>query len=96
MTSPASGCNCAIYALGRGLTFADRPTIDAIVADVARNNHGFRTLVLDVVRSPLFAIKQSEFTTAMHALRATRILSGLLCSRVLRQGRRVFSPRFRA
>ncbi len=46
-----------IYALGRGLTFADRPTVDAIVADVTKNHHGFRTLVLDVIRSASFATK---------------------------------------
>ena len=38
-----------------GLTFADRPVVDAILADVSKNNYGFRTPVLDVLRSPLFA-----------------------------------------
>ena len=42
------------YALGRGLTFKDRPAEDAILADVRKANYGFRTLVTDIIRSPLF------------------------------------------
>ncbi len=46
-----------VYALGRDLTFADRSTVSAIVADVKKKNYGFRTLVLDVVQSETFARK---------------------------------------
>ena len=46
-----------VYALGRDLTFADRSTVSAIVADVKKKNYGLRTLVLDVVQSETFARK---------------------------------------
>ena len=46
-----------VYAQGRDLTFADRSTVSAIVADVKKRNYGLRTLVLDVVQSETFARK---------------------------------------
>lgn len=42
------------YALGRGLGFSDRDEIEAIVDKVAEKNYGTRTLVHEVVASPLF------------------------------------------
>jgi hypothetical protein len=38
------------YALGRGLEPSDRPTVDGILKDLARNDYKFSILVNDVVR----------------------------------------------
>jgi hypothetical protein len=46
-----------IYALGRGLTFADRPTIDAILKSTAPGNHGLRSMMLGLIQSDRFATK---------------------------------------
>lgn len=43
------------YSLGRPLTAAGRPDVDAIVAEATRQGHGFRDLVLAVVQSDAFA-----------------------------------------
>jgi len=43
-----------IYATGRGHRFADREAIDAIVAQAKSADYGVRTLVENVVLSPLF------------------------------------------
>ena len=42
------------YALGRELGFSDRPTVRAAVADMKRHNGSVRTLIRDIVQSPLF------------------------------------------
>lgn len=42
------------YALGRGLGFSDRPTVERIVGTVKERNYGFRTLLHEVVQSDLF------------------------------------------
>jgi hypothetical protein len=46
-----------IYSLGRGLTFADRPAIDSIVANLGKNNRGLRTLIHEIVASEPFLTK---------------------------------------
>jgi mono/diheme cytochrome c family protein len=43
-----------VYAAGRGLTFADRDAVDAVVAETQRKGGGVRTLIHEVVQSPLF------------------------------------------
>ena len=45
------------YALGRGVEYADMPTIRRIVADVAKDNNRFAAIVLGVVRSPQFQMR---------------------------------------
>lgn len=45
------------YAIGRRLTVADRPAVDAILADLADRSDGFRDLVRLIVLSPLFCSK---------------------------------------
>jgi len=42
------------YALGRGLGFSDRPTVEAIVARVRANRYGFRSLLQEVAASDAF------------------------------------------
>jgi hypothetical protein len=43
-----------VYALGRGLTPADRPAVDRIVRHAGRNGHRFSSLVIALVRSDPF------------------------------------------
>ena len=46
-----------VYGLGRQLGFSDRAAIQEIVAKVERKGYGFRTLIHEVIRSPLFRKK---------------------------------------
>ena len=45
------------YATGRGVEYADMPTVRAIAADLAKQDHRFSALVLGVVRSPQFQMR---------------------------------------
>ena len=45
------------YATGRGVEYADMPTVRAIATDLARQDHRFSALVLGVVRSPQFQMR---------------------------------------
>ena len=42
------------YALGRRLGFSDRPRINRIVDNIAKDNYGFRSLVHEIVQSEMF------------------------------------------
>jgi hypothetical protein len=42
------------YATGAGLQYADRVVVESIVARARARNHGFRTLIHEIVQSPLF------------------------------------------
>lgn len=42
------------YALGRGLTLADSCTVDAILAELAKNDYRARTLIDAIVLSTAF------------------------------------------
>lgn len=59
------------YALARGLEPEDMPTVRAIVREAAKENYRFSALVLGIVRSPQFQLKQQPqdavVTTAMSA-----------------------------
>jgi len=46
-----------IYSTGAGISFADRPAVDSIVAKVKQQGGGLRTLVHEVVQSPIFQTK---------------------------------------
>ncbi len=46
-----------IYALGRRLSFGDRDDIDRIVAELPKQNYGFRELVQQIVASEAFRTK---------------------------------------
>lgn len=47
-----------IYALGRGLGDHDGPTVDAVVAAVAKDNYRFQTLILEAARSSPFTMRR--------------------------------------
>ncbi len=49
-----------IYALGRGLEHYDKPTVDAIVAALARNDYRFSSLVSEVARSFPFRMRRGN------------------------------------
>jgi hypothetical protein len=46
-----------VYATGERVCFADRPEVERIVESVAKQGGGLRTLLLEVVQSPLFCNK---------------------------------------
>jgi mono/diheme cytochrome c family protein len=46
-----------IYSTGAGLDFIDRPAVDGIVAQTRDHGYGLRTMVHEVVESPLFLSK---------------------------------------
>jgi hypothetical protein len=46
-----------IYSLGRGLTFADRPTIQNILSVLKPKNYGLKAMILELVQSERFAVK---------------------------------------
>ncbi len=48
------------YALGRGLEFDDRPTVRAIVRDAAASNYRWSSLILGIVRSPAFLMRNAQ------------------------------------
>jgi hypothetical protein len=45
------------YAVGRGLTYTDMPTVRAIAGDAGRAQNRFSALVLGVVRSNQFQMR---------------------------------------
>ena len=47
----------AIYGTGRNVSFADRTQLDAVVASTQKNRGGIRTLVHELVQSPLFSAR---------------------------------------
>jgi hypothetical protein len=47
-----------IYALGRGLEYYDRPTVDRIVAALAANEDRFSTLVIEIAKSDPFRFRR--------------------------------------
>jgi hypothetical protein len=49
--------NLATYATGAGITFADRREIESIVKSSQSKNSGMRTLIQEIVASPLFMRK---------------------------------------
>jgi hypothetical protein len=58
-----------IYALGRGLSAGDMPTVRSIVRDTARNNYRFSSLIAGIVQSVPFRmrIRSSEGTPVQTA-----------------------------
>jgi hypothetical protein len=42
------------YGLGRGVEYYDRPAVDRIMGELAKNNYRFSTLILEVVKSDPF------------------------------------------
>ena len=48
------------YALGRGVEYYDAPALRAITRDAARNQHRFSSLILGIVNSVPFQMRQSD------------------------------------
>jgi hypothetical protein len=48
------------YSLGRGLERFDRPTVDAIAKQVAANDYRFSALVMEIVKSKPFQMRDAE------------------------------------
>ena len=62
MTQPDQIARCLteklmVYSTGAPVGFADRPAVDAVIAKAKAKNYGFRTLVHEVVQSPVFLSK---------------------------------------
>jgi hypothetical protein len=49
-----------IYALGRGLEYYDRRSIDAILSSLQRDNYRFSTLVTEIVKSDPFRLRRGK------------------------------------
>jgi hypothetical protein len=47
------------YALGRRLEYFDQPTVRAIVADAEKNNFRIRSLIMGVILSDAFRMKDA-------------------------------------
>jgi hypothetical protein len=48
------------FALGRGMEYYDRPSIDGIVKTMAKDHYRFAALVSGVVKSPAFQLRRGE------------------------------------
>jgi hypothetical protein len=48
------------YSLGRGVEYYDKPTIDRIVAELARNDYKFSTLVIQIAKSDPFRLRRGK------------------------------------
>ena len=48
------------YALGRGLELGDKAAVDSIVSRLEKNRYSFSTLVLEIVRSAPFQMRQDS------------------------------------
>jgi hypothetical protein len=48
------------YALGRGLEYYDMPAVRSIVRDAGKNNYRFSALVMSIVKSTPFQMKQAQ------------------------------------
>jgi len=48
------------YALGRGITYSDAPTVRQIVRDLAQHDYRWSSLVLGIVNSPPFQMRRAS------------------------------------
>ena len=48
------------YALGRGVEYYDKPTVDRLTAALARDNYKFSTLIIEIVRSDPFRLRRGK------------------------------------
>ncbi|MDF1845462.1 MAG: DUF1585 domain-containing protein, partial [Rubripirellula sp.] len=49
-----------IYATGRGVEYSDAPFIRQIVREAKKDNYRFSSLILGIVRSPPFQMKDAK------------------------------------
>ena len=64
------------YALGRGLEYADMPSVRRVVSASAKQNFTFSTLVLSVVNSPAFLMKEKKSAPAGSAVAQRGVTEG--------------------
>jgi hypothetical protein len=48
------------YALGRGVDYDDMPTVRAIVRQAGKDNYKLQTLILEIVKSPVFQMNRKQ------------------------------------
>jgi hypothetical protein len=60
------------YAIGRGIEYQDMPAVRAIASDVARQDHRFSAIVLGVVRSAQFQMREKAADADSVRAAATR------------------------
>jgi hypothetical protein len=48
------------YAVGRGVEYYDRPTVDRVTAAMAQNDYKFSTLVIELVKSDPFRMRRGN------------------------------------
>ena len=53
------------YALGRGLDYSDMPTVRAIAREAAKDGNRFSSIVLGVVRSAQFQMREKAASAAV-------------------------------
>jgi hypothetical protein len=46
-----------VYATGAGITFSDRAEVERVVAATAKSSHGLRSMIHEIIQSPLFLCK---------------------------------------
>ena len=56
--------NLMTYALGRRLTYADLPTVRAIVRQAGTDNHRLSALVVGIVKASAFRMKRADESTS--------------------------------
>jgi hypothetical protein len=49
-----------IYALGRGLEYYDRPTVEKIITNTAASDYRFSTLITEIVKSDAFRLRRGS------------------------------------
>ena len=52
------------YALGRALTYYDKPTVRTIVHDAATGEYRWSSLILGIVKSPAFLTRNISLVSA--------------------------------
>ncbi len=53
------------YALGRGLEYYDMPAVRGVVRDAAKNNYRFSAMVMAIVKSTPFQMKQAQMANTV-------------------------------
>ncbi|HWF08423.1 MAG TPA: DUF1592 domain-containing protein [Bryobacteraceae bacterium] len=55
------------YALGRGVEYSDMPTVRGILADAGKSDYKFASIVLGIVKSTPFEMKEKQSTESVRA-----------------------------
>lgn len=62
--------NLMIYALGREIDYRDMPTVRKIVREAEQDNYRFESIVLNIVKSPAFRMRESVQQTEVPPIEA--------------------------